>query len=143
MKFATSIAAALSLATYASAVGLISIRSGSAVQYLPLSLTSESYDVVLGKGTAINATITSDGKVEVAPGTSYYLDITDNNKLTYSPDGSGSSITGWSVVDNHLALNGEEHATVLENDDGSYNVYWYATSNAPSGSLGIAIRVIE
>ncbi len=142
MRFSTSIAAALSLATYASAFGLIAIHSGSEVQYSALSLTSDSYDVVLGKGTAINATLTSDGKVEVASGTSYYLDVTANNKLSYSPDGEGSSITGWSIVNDHLTLNGKENAIALKNDDGSYNVYWYE-SDAPSGSIGIALRVVE
>ncbi len=143
MRFSTYNVIALSLLTsYASATGLLATASGSNSLYDSLSLITDSSDIVIGKGTPIDAKFTSDGKVQVSSEKSYYLDVDSNHKLIYSSDGSGSSITGWSFSKNRLTLNGEDNGLAVENDDGSYNVYWSSNkSDAPDGAFKISVLV--
>ncbi len=118
MKFTTSTTVAfLALSSYATAFSLMSIRSGSILQYAGIKVVDGK--LTIGSGDNFVGTLNSDGTVSANGG---YLSINDNQELVISDTGSSSfSFTS----DNDLTYNGVQSAIACPNDDKStYTVYW-------------------
>ncbi|EJS42970.1 cwp1p [Saccharomyces arboricola H-6] len=135
MKFSTALSVALfALAKMVVAdseeFGLISIRSGSDLQYL--SVYSDSGALKLGSGSnSFAATVTDDGKLKFDDGT--YAVVNDDG--SFKEGSENDAATGFSIKDGNLNYKSSSGFYAVK-DDSSY----IFSSKQSDNATGVAIR---
>lgn len=110
--------------------GLVTIRSGSALQYA--GVYSKDGALYFGSGDSLSGVITDDGKLKFTDNT--YAVVGDDGYLTASSDESTAS-TGFSIKSGYLAY-ADKNGFYGVLEDSSYKV---ATKSESSDSLPVAI----
>ncbi|CAI4046089.1 hypothetical protein SUVZ_11G1210 [Saccharomyces uvarum] len=135
MRFSTALSVALlALAKMVVAdseeFGLLSIRSGSDLQYL--SVYSDNGTLKLGSGSnSLGATVTDDGKLKFDDGK--YAVVNDDG--SFKEGSESDAATGFSIKDTHLNFKTSSGFYAVK-DDSSY----IFSSKQSSDATGIAIR---
>ncbi len=131
MKFTA--ASTLALASYsfaATTFNLVSIHSGSILQYSSIEVSDGK--LVIGTGSDFLGTLEDDGSVSSGSG---YLSISSDGSLIIS----STKETGFSV-DTNLLYNGKGEAVACPSDGNTYSVVWNGDCD---NSIGIALYVVE
>ncbi|QEU61967.1 Cwp1 [Kluyveromyces lactis] len=110
--------------------GLVTIRSGSALQYA--GVYNKDGALYFGSGDSLSGVITDDGKLKFTDNT--YAVVGDDGYLTASSDESTAS-TGFSIKSGYLAY-ADKNGFYGVLEDSSYKV---ATKSESSDSLPVAI----
>lgn len=114
--------------------GLLSIRSGSNLQYASVYYNNDKLYVGSGATSeALSAVVTDAGKLKFNNDGSRYIVVSSDGTLTEGPEDDGSE--GFSIKDGHLIYN---------NVDGFYAIpegsAYVLSTKGSDNSVGIAIR---
>ncbi|KAL6947173.1 hypothetical protein ACO0QE_002046 [Hanseniaspora vineae] len=112
--------------------GLVSIRSGSSLQYSSVFPSDGVLVVGSNSGSSTSAVVTDEGYLQYDDGS--YVGLSSEGQYTSTTDKS-QAVTGWSIEDGELKFDGEQSFTAVSTS-GTYELYNHSTS---SEALGIAI----
>ncbi|ODQ65342.1 hypothetical protein NADFUDRAFT_51937 [Nadsonia fulvescens var. elongata DSM 6958] len=123
--------------------GLISIRSGSDLQYLTVNIYRGTFYLGPSGGSDFEATI-QDGELVYINGANqpiYGYVYEENSQIAFSENKDQSKAV-WSVEDGNLALDGKQNAIACPAAQaGIYQVYWASNGFTCEGGLGVALKV--